>query len=419
MAANHSCRFEGKRCPQAGPTQSVVHRLRAVPSVIHRFRRARRIPGWPQHTADMDPHRLGEATVVVATADSELLDHVLSVTAVVGVEPLILSDPGLLRQHWATASMLLLGIDQATRVAALGLPRRADLYLVAGGKASAAQAQQCSIRLGAAVLSLPSSAGWLSDALAAISGKGQGTGSIVCVVGGSGGVGASTLASGLAFVAARTSQRTVLIDADPRSCGLDLLLGAERTAGWRWPRLATARGHLGDLTGQLPTVEGVDVLSMARDDSTPGWDLRAEQLNSVLQSATRSHGITVVDLPRTLGAAAGEVLRQAKLAVLLVRDDVRGIAAGREVVREHAGACDCFGLVVRRGRLRLLEPQLVATVVGLPLLGSFVDDPALVLAAERGEPPARSARSPVAQLCRQLLSDLPQTHLAEKALATT
>jgi hypothetical protein len=43
----------------------------------------------------------------------------------------------------------------------------------------------------------------------------------------------------------------------------------------------------------------------------------------------------------------------------------------------------------------------------------------LVLAAERGEPPARSARSPVAQLCRQLLSDLPQTHLAEKALATT
>jgi secretion/DNA translocation related CpaE-like protein len=367
----------------------------------------------------MDPHRLGEATVVVATADSELLDLVLSVTAVVGVEPLILSDPGLLRQHWATASMLLLGIDHATRVAALGLPRRADVYLVAGERTSATQAQQCSMRLGAAVLCLPSSASWLSEALADISGKGQGTGSVVCVVGGSGGVGASTLASGLAFVAARTSQRTMLIDADPRSGGLDLLLGAERTAGWRWPRLATARGHLGDLTGQLPNVEGVDLLSMARDDSTPSWDLQAEQLKSVLQSAMRSHEITVVDLPRTLGAAAGEALRRAKLAVLLVRDDVRGVAAGREVVREHGGACHCLGLVVRRGRVRLLEPQLVATVVGLPLLGSFVDDPALVLAAERGEPPARSTRSAVAQLCRQLLGDLPQTHLAEEALATT
>jgi hypothetical protein len=35
----------------------------------------------------MDPHRLGQTTVVVATADPELLDQVLSVSAVVGVEP--------------------------------------------------------------------------------------------------------------------------------------------------------------------------------------------------------------------------------------------------------------------------------------------------------------------------------------------
>ena len=368
----------------------------------------------------MDPHQLGQTTVVVASADSEVLDHVLSATAVVGIEPLILSDPGLLREHWATASMLLLGVDQATRIVALGLPRRGDVYLLAGEQTSVAQAQQCAIRLGSAVLSLPTSAGWLSEAIADICGRGQGTGNLVCVVGGSGGVGASTLASGLAFVAARTSQGTMLIDADPRSGGLDLLMGAERTAGWRWPRLATARGHLGDLTGQLPTVEGVDLLSMARGDSTPSSELRAEQLKSVLQSAMRSHEITVVDLPRTLGAAAGEALRRATLVVLLVRDDVRGVAAGREVVRELAGGCDRLGLVVRRGRLRLLEPQLVATGVGLPLLGSFVDDPALALAAQRGEPPGRSARSGLARLCRQLLGALPQTHLTnQKALAAT
>ena len=149
-----------------------------------------------------------------------------------------------------------------------------------------------------------------------------------------GGVGASTLAAGLAFVAARASRRTMLIDADSRSGGLDLLLGAERTEGWRWPRLATARGHLGDLTG-LPTVEGVDLLSMARGEPTPGWVPQAEQLKSVVLSAMRSHEITVVDLPRALGVAAREPLRKAKLAVLVVRDDVRGVAAGREVVREQ------------------------------------------------------------------------------------
>ena len=76
--------------------------------------------------------------------------------------------------------------------------------------------------------------------------------------------------------------------------------------------------------------------------------------------------------------------------------------------------------MVRQGRSHLLEPTLVATGVGLPLLGSFVDDPGLVLAAERGAPPARSARSGLARLGRQLLGDLLPTHLTEeKVLART
>jgi secretion/DNA translocation related CpaE-like protein len=398
--------------------ERVIHMSQAARSAIHRFPRTRRKRAPSQHTADMDPHRLGQTTVVVAIADPELLDQVLSVTAVVGLEPLVLSDPDLLRPHWTSASVLLLDIDQAARVAAMGLPRRAEVYLITGDKSSGAQAQQWSIRLGAASIPLPASAGWLSEALADVSGTGRSGGHLICVVGGSGGVGASTLATGLAFVAARASQRTMLIDADSRSGGLDLLLGAERTAGWRWPRLATARGHLGDLTGQLPTVEGVALLSMARGESARGWELQAEQMKSVLLSALRSHEITVVDLPRTLGAAAGEALRRAHLVVLLVRNDVRGVAAGQEVVRELEGESDSLGLVVRQGRSRLLEPNLVASGVGLPLLGSFADDPALVVAAERGDPPARAARSSLARLCRQLLSDLLASQPAnEKELA--
>ena len=69
--------------------------------------------------------------------------------------------------------------------------------------------------------------------------------------------------------------------------------------------------------------------------------------------------------------------------------------------------------MVRRGRSRLLEPNLVATGVGMPLLGSFADDPSLVVAAERGDPPARAARSPLARLARQLLGDLLEAHPTE------
>jgi hypothetical protein len=184
------------------------------------------------------------------------------------------------------------------------------------------------------------------------------------------------------------------------------LLGAERAPGWRWPRLTTARGHLGDLTGQLPSVDGVDVLSMARGESSPGWAPHAEQLKAVLRSATRSHTITVVDLPRAL-RVGWEALRRADLEVLVVRDDIRGIAAAREVLRDLEAECQHLGLVVRNGRSRLLEPTLVASGIGLPLLGSFPEDPSLVVAAERGDPPGRSGRSSLSRLCHQLLLELP------------
>ena len=360
----------------------------------------------------MDSRTLGRPTVAVVMTDSELLDHVLSLTAVVGVEPLLLSDASLVRPHWSSAAIVLLGIEQADRVAAIGLPRRAGVYLVAEDR-TAPQAQPWSLRLGAAVVPLPSSASWLSDALADVMRTSRGNGRVICVVGGSGGVGATTLAAGLAFVAGHT-QRTMVIDADPRSGGLDLLMGAERIPGWRWPRLASARGHLGDLTGQLPSVEDVDLLSMARNESPPGWELRAEQMKAVLSSTMRSHAVTVVDLSRTLGNAGREALRRAELAVLVVRDDVRGVAAGYEVARQLAGECARRGLVVRQGRSRLLEPRLVASGVDWPLLGSFADDPALLLGAERGDPPARSARSSLARLCAKVLSDLSAPYLDQQ-----
>ena len=53
-----------------------------------------------------------------------------------------------------------------------------------------------------------------------------------------------------------------------------------------------------------------------------------------------------------------------------------------------------------------MSAETVAEALGLPLLGTLVDEQALTVAAERGDPPARSARSPLAQLCRQVLADV-------------
>jgi secretion/DNA translocation related CpaE-like protein len=351
----------------------------------------------------MDPRGAGDPTIVVSTADPELLDQALSVVAAAGLEAEVTSDPGSLRARWRSASMLLVGVDQAPALAELRLPRRTEVYLLTE-TVTAPEAYECSMPLGAAVVVVPDNVRWLSEAIADLSRRPSGSGRTICVTGGSGGVGVSTLAAGLACVAARSGQRCVLVDLDPGGGGIDLLLGAERLDGWRWPRLAAARGHVGDLGDQLPRVDGLDLLSMSRgiDAVAPA----AEAVRAVLDALAASHELTVADVPRHFGADQLEPLSSAAAWLLLVRDDLRGVTAGRERLRTLEALGIRPGLVVRTGRSRSLDPQVVADGVGAELFAVLTDEPGLVAAAERGDPPGRSARSPLGQVARRLLDEV-------------
>jgi secretion/DNA translocation related CpaE-like protein len=344
----------------------------------------------------------------VLTADLELLDDVLAVAAAAGVEPQVVADAGSVRPLWAAAATVVVGVDQAAQLAKLVLPRRPDVFVV-GQDTARDEVCAWSLPLGAAVVLLPSGAGRLSTALADATGPGAGQGQVVAVVGGSGGAGASTLASALAFVGAQRGLRTMLVDADPLGGGLDLLVGAERVPGWRWPRLAAARGHLGDLAGQLPQVEGVDVLSMARGPGVTESGPDVEQVRAVLLSATRSHQLVVVDVARQLSPAGREALRRADLGLLVVLAQLRAIAAAQHLVGQLEDACTALHLLVRLTRPRGLAADAVAESLGLPLAGMLAEDPSLSVGAARGEPPGRAARSPLARSCCAVLDDLTTT----------
>ena len=360
----------------------------------------------------MDPRPSGDPTIVISTTDPELLDHALSVVAAAGLEAEVTSDTGFLRARWSSASMVLVGLDQAPALAELRLPRRAEVYLLTE-TGTAPEAHQWSVPLGAAVVVVPGNARWLSGAIADLSRRPSGSGQRICVTGGAGGVGASTLAAGLAFVAARSGRPTALVDLDPGGGGIDLLIGAERLDGWRWPRLVAARGHLGDFGDQLPCVDGVEVLSMGR--GVEAGRPAAEAVRAVLGSLTASHDLTVVDVPRHLDVDQLEPLSTAGAWLLLVRDDLRGVASGRERYRTLAAVGVRPGLVVRAGRTRLLDPQSVADGVGADLYAVLGDEPGLLQAAERGDPPGRSGRSPLGQVARRLLDEIGRSLDAARA----
>jgi len=131
----------------------------------------------------MDPRLRSDPTIVVSTADPELLDHALSVVAAAGLEAEVTSDLGSLRARWPGASMLLIGVDQAAGIAGLKLGRRAEVYVLAE-MAAAPEAYQWSMPLGAAVVVVPDNAGWLSGAIAELIRRPEGSGRMICVTGG-------------------------------------------------------------------------------------------------------------------------------------------------------------------------------------------------------------------------------------------
>jgi hypothetical protein len=181
-------------------------------------------------------------------------------------------------------------------------------------------------------------------------------GAVLGVLGGSGGVGASTFAAVLALCAGRS----ILIDLDRVGGGIDVLLRIESVPGARWSGLRSRGGRIDPaaLAEGLPRWRGVPVL--AADAEPPS----AAAVTAVL-AAAGSFGTVVLALPRERSPASDAALDGCALTVLLIRGDVAGITAAGAVAAS-AGTAPVGALVWERE----LSGVEAADLVGLPLLGA-------------------------------------------------
>ncbi len=349
---------------------------------------------------------------LVVTENPPLLDDVLRLAAVAGVEPEVASSPAAARSRWRAAPVVVVGADCAARCVALVPARRPGVLLVARAPADRATFA-AGIGLGAAeVVELPAGEQRMVELLAGARAEPAGPpGALVCVLSGRGGAGGSVLSAALATVAARSGRSALLIDADPLGGGVDLLLGGEAVGGLRWPDLAGCTGPVSPSTlrDALPRVHGVWVLAAGR---TGPVGLPEAAVHAVLDAGRRFADLVVVDLSRSVDAVAEAVLADADRALLVVPDEVRAVAAAARIAEWAGQHVVGLEVVVRRVRPRGLAAVEVADALGLPLAGELRAEPGLVGALERGEPPARRSRGPLAQLSRRVLADLAERRAA-------
>ncbi|MCV7417935.1 AAA family ATPase [Mycolicibacterium litorale] len=342
-------------------------------------------------------------------SEPALRDDVDRVAAAAAVSLVHAEEPSS-RKAWSAAAAILLDEPSARRCAARALPRRDRVFLVerSGPEESHWHA---AIEVGAQrVMTLPAQEAelvvLLSEAAESVRDAAR-RGAVAAVIAGRGGAGASVLAAALALC----GDDALLVDVDPWSGGLDLLLGAETTTGLRWPDLSLRGGRIGypALCDALPRHAEVTLLANGR----AGGEIDPNALAAVVDAGSRGGAMVVCDVPRRSTAAAEAALDAADLVIVVVTAEVRACAAASAMVPWLSAINPNVGLVVRGPAPGGLRASEVAASAGLPLLAAMRPQPGIAEALERGG--LRVARrSPLGAAAHRVLAVL-QRHPATEA----
>ena len=337
---------------------------------------------------------------LVVSRDPDLVEEVLRLAAVHGIDLQVFEDAGAAGPRWASAPLVVIGADMAGDAALLQLPRRRGLVIAALGDDGPAWSTATDV--GAEhVVRLPQGERWLIDRLVDDGARPrQEIGVVVAVTSCVGGAGATTLAATLSLLAAERGMGVTLIDGDPRGGGLDVALGAEESAGARWSEFASVRGRLAPaaLEQALPRVHGVRLLSADRQSE----GLPTNACATVIAAAERCSDLVVVDLPRE-GDLLPSVLPLCAHAVLVTTNHVRAAAAASAAARWIGSQCADVQLVLRHDP-RGIAADAVADALAPRAVVRVPHSSSLPKRADAGEPP--SVRDAYAKACAGLLSSL-------------
>jgi len=340
------------------------------------------------------------ATALLVTRDEALLGDMLRLAAAAGVILDVAHDSAAALRGWGAAPVVLVGADSLAAVAGSQPVRRAQVHVIAAGPVPD-EMFRVALAVGAEnVAELPAAESWIVELLTDIADGGARKALTLGVVGGSGGVGATTFAAALAMTAATESKPGVLIDVDPLGGGIDRVVGLDDLQGIHWNSLVQASGRLSarSLREALPQKGRLAVLtwSSGHRPTTEGVAVR-----EVLNAAQRGNDTVVIDLPRYLDPVATDLVSRCDHIVLVTGLTVPAVAAASRVEARLRETARTMHLVTRG--VGPLGAQEVATALGVPLAATMGHQRRLDESVDLGLGPVHARRSPLARAARAVL----------------
>ncbi|WP_347567612.1 septum site-determining protein Ssd [Actinopolyspora sp. BKK1] len=349
---------------------------------------------------------------LIVTGDDELGEELSRIAAAAGCEPRRAA-PEELEQGWRTARPVLLDPCAAAECAAAGLPRGTETVLVS--RDPEPDFWRAAFRCGARhAVALPADEQWLVELLAGLDEQPvSGAGSVLAVLGGCGGAGASVFAALTAVLAAKQGRRCMLLDCDPLGGGLDFALGEERAVGVRWSDLSIGTGRVtaDALREALPTRRfGSGALSLLCPGRT-GQGITKRSVEAVVEAGARAGETVVCDLPRTLDEPSAEVLRRADLTAVVIPAEVRACAAAGKLLTSLRERTESVRAVVRGPAPGGLEVSDVRRSVDVEIVAAMRADPRMAGLVDRFGLYALGSgmRGPSVRAARKVLGALGET----------
>jgi len=318
---------------------------------------------------------------LIVSNDPHFLRHAHNWCAALGKSATEYAESANLGRQWQTADFVLIDVDAVHQITTKHVARRPNVFLI--GEPSIDNLKSA-IDVGATQVIRFDGNDVVTVLAEAVEGSGEAC--VISVMGACGGVGASTLAAALACATARQERSVVLVDGDNVSGGIELVLGAERSAGLRWADLEATTGHITvpELREALPSRHGVDVVSFGR--STPGGVPGSPVVNTLV----RGYDAVIADVPRRLDALSSDLVNRSVAIVLMVPLRLSGVVAAEQLLPQltNGGA---QVLVVARAAPGGLDRRELAVRLGVPVVDHMPTQRRIFADVEHGLGPRRGA----------------------------
>lgn len=233
------------------------------------------------------------------------------------------------------------------------------------------------------------------------SGVKKGTGQVIVVSSGKGGVGKTTTTGSIGAALAMRGQRTLVVDADIGLRNLDVILGLENRIVFNL--VDVAKNVCKPNQAIIKSKKSANLFLLAASQTDDKDIISEEEVKNVLDQYRREFHYIIVDSPAGIEQGFRNACSGADHALIVTTPEVPAIRdADRVIGLLTARGIECSLVLnrisfemVRRGEM--LSIQDVQDILGIEIIGVVERDESIIIAANCGEPVVYNPKSKAGQ----------------------